>query len=254
MKNFRKTNKKNKSKKNKSKKNKSKIIIKKRLFRGGTLGFELQDKDGNDITIDEMYFEDDTTYGQLRQGLSRVFNNLSTDYIILKPSPLYQKLKEPDYENVISNSIAIIKVEITEPAHDKIAEGMPTVSFNPYEAKKSNTKSPKITHPGLEIFGDLVSNIKSPKITHPGLEIFGDLAIFSDDFWNNNIRVYDRFRYAYNDRDRKHLDLSKLKERTKFYFVRFVDEGIIRIFGGVYGGNDENGNYLFEIILNWAFK
>jgi hypothetical protein len=230
MKKFRKTNKKNKSKII-IKKTKNKRTIKKRLFRGGTLGFKLKDKDDHDIKIDdtyfnETYFEDGTTYYQLRAGLSRAFNNLSTDHIILKPSPSYLKLKEPDYETVIPNSIAIIKVETTEPSDDKIAKGMSNISFNPHEATKSNNKPPEITPPGWEIFEGWI--------------------IFSDVFWNTNIRVYDKIRYATDDR--KHLDLSKLEKRTKIHFVRFVDEkGIIRIFEGVYGGNDENGHY-FKII------
>jgi hypothetical protein len=229
MKNFRKTNKKNKSKII-IKKTKNKRTIKKRLFRGGTLGFNLKDKDGSDIKIDdtyfnETYFDDDTTYGQLREGLSRVFK-LPITHIILKPSPSYQKLKEPEYSNEIPNSIKSIKVETTEPSDDKIAEGMSNISFNPHEAKKSNNKSPKITPPGWEIFRGWV--------------------IFSDVFWKNNIRVYDKIRYATDDR--KHLDLSKLEKRTKIHFVRFVDEkGIIHIFEGVYGGNDKNGHY-FKII------
>jgi hypothetical protein len=202
-------------------------MIKKRLFRGGTLEFKLQDKNSSDIKIDdtyfnETYFEDDTTYGQLREGLSRVFK-LPITHIILKPSPSYQKLKEPEYSNKIPNSIKSIRVDTTEPSDDKIAKGMSNISFNPHEAKKSNTKSLKITHPGWEIFME-------------------EWVIFSDVFWKNNIRVYDKIRYA-ND-DRKHLDLSKLEKNKKKYFVRFVDEkGIIRIFEGVYGGNDDNGHY-----------
>jgi hypothetical protein len=212
-------------------KTKNKRTIKKRLFRGGTLVFKLQDKNGSDIKIDdtyfnETYFDDDTTYGQLREGLSRVFK-LPITHIILKPSPSYQKLNEPEYSNEIPNSIESIKVETTEPSDDKIAKGMSNISFNPYEAKKSNTKSPKITHPGWEIFEGWV--------------------IFSDDFWKNNIRVYDKIRYATHNR--KHLDLSKLEKRTKIHFVKFRDEenGIFHIFEGVYGGNDENGHY-FKII------
>jgi hypothetical protein len=228
-----KTNKKNKSK---IKKTKNKRTIKKRLFRGGTLEFKLQDKNGSDIKIDdtyfnETYFEDDTTYGQLRVGLSRVFKLPITD-IILKPSPSYQKLKEPDYSNEIPNSIKSIRVDTTEPLDDKIAKGMSNISFNPHEAKKSNTKSPKITPPGWEIFMGWV--------------------IFSDVFWKNNIRVYDKIRYATDDI--KHLDLSKLEKRTKIHFVRFVDEkGIIHIFEGVYGGNDNNGHY-FKFIRGYYIK
>jgi hypothetical protein len=172
-----------------------------------------------------MYFEDGTTYGELREGLSGAFK-LPITHIILKPSPSYQKLNEPEYSNEIPTSIGTIKVETTIPLEDRITKGMSNISFNPHEAKKSNNKPPEIK-PVTPEYNSLI----------PGW------VIFSDDIWNNNIRVYDVID------DEIHLGLSTLK-KSKNYFVRFVDEkgiDVFRRFEGVYVGNDDNGHY-FKII------
>jgi len=127
---FRKVNKQRKTR-TKTKRNRNKGKNKTRiLYRGGALTFELVNKDDEsigesfiDFLKNEDYFEDGTTYDQLRIGLSRVLGLTPSNYAFI-PSDHVMELTEPEYDNEIPENIKKIKVIIKNSEEDPIAKAI----------------------------------------------------------------------------------------------------------------------------------
>jgi len=108
---------------------------KRNAFYGGTLDYKLLYKDGTELPkIDEMFYEDDTTYEQLRGELAKI-SKLGVDKITLERSDnggkSYKKITT-EYSNDIPDNVTHIRVNISAPVVDAIAQGISqgAVSFD----------------------------------------------------------------------------------------------------------------------------
>jgi uncharacterized protein YjbI with pentapeptide repeats len=138
----------NKQRKTRTKRNRNKGKNKTRiLYRGGALNFELVNKEGEPIDeksfIDflkkEDYFDDETTYAQLRIGLSRVLGLTPSNYAFI-PSDRHMELKEPEYNNEIPEKIKKIKVIIKNSEEDPIAKAIAKDELNLDTGRASQSK------------------------------------------------------------------------------------------------------------------
>ena len=115
-------------------------INKRTLFYGGDLTYTIIDTDGETIPkVDDIYYEDDTTYGQLRSELVKLYG-ITEDKITFEVSTngkLYKKMNSlSSYSDIIPNEITHIRINF-RPV-DKIAEGLKTA---PIEFQSKQTYS-----------------------------------------------------------------------------------------------------------------